>query len=323
MIIATGGTIASKKNLETARLSSGVIGGHELLGLIPDLDQNVAVEVKNLFGLPSSFLDLDMMLLLAQEIRKNLEAQEVTGLVVTHGTDTLEESVYLTDLVVCSEKPVVFTGAQRGPLELGSDGIRNFRDAIRVAACAKSWNKGVLVVFNEEIHTAAHVIKTDAYKLETFKSVDSGPIGFVDEEDVYYHSVPLGKGHFSISKISARVDLIKATAGMDGSFVESGIMRGVDGIVIEGFGRGHVPPPMMPAIKKAIDAGILVVVTSRCSKGFVRDVYDFEGGMGDLLKHGAIAAVGLPGTKARIRLAVAISQSHNPEEIRAHFSPKD
>lgn len=321
VIIATGGTIASRRNLNTSKLSSGVIAGQELIDLIPDLGPDVTVEVKNLFGVPSSFLDLTKMLELAKRIEQHLGAPDVKGVVVTHGTDTLEESVYLADLVVSSDKPVVFTGSQRGPLELGSDGISNLRDAIRVAACDRSRDKGVLVVFNEEIHPAAHVVKTDAYKLETFKSVLTGPIGYVDEKNVHYHSVPIRKPHFSIQEIGARVDLIKIVAGMDGSFITSAIERGVDGIVIEGFGRGHVPPLMVPAIKDAIAAGITVVVTSRCGKGFVRDVYDFEGGMSDLLAKGVIAAAGLPGTKARILLVVVLSQTRNVDDIRSHFSP--
>ena len=319
VIIATGGTIASRRNLNTTKLSSGVIGGQELLDLIPDLGLNVTVEVKNLFGVPSSFLDLNKMLELAKRIEQHLDAPEVKGVVVTHGTDTLEESVYLADLVVSSEKPVVFTGSQRGPLELGSDGINNLRDAIRVAVCDRSRDKGVLVVFNEEIHTAAHVVKTDAYKLEAFKSVHSGPIGYVDEKNVYYHAAPIRQAHFDIREIGCRVDLIKTVAGMDGSFIASAIDRGVDGIVIEGFGRGHVPPPMVPAITDAIAAGITVVVTSRCGKGFVRDVYDFEGGMSDLLAKGVIAGAGLPGTKARIRLVVVLSQTRSLEAIRSYF----
>lgn len=322
VILATGGTIASKRNLAVAKLSSGVISGQELLSLIPDLDPNASLYVEDLFAGPSSFLGLNEMFTLAKRIEQHLSAPEVMGVVVTHGTDTLEESVYLTDLVMTSEKPVVFTGSQRGPLELGSDGAANLRDAIRVAACTKSWDKGVLVVFNEEIHTAAHVVKTDAYKLETFKSVGRGPIGYIDENNVHYHAIPIRQDHFPISDIGADVDLIKVVAGMDGSFIASATARGVDGIVIEGFGRGHVPPVMMPAIKEAIGQGKVVVVTSRCYKGFVRDVYDFEGGMADLLAQGAIAGIGLPGTKARIKLIVVLSWTRNPETIRRYFTPK-
>jgi L-asparaginase len=167
---------------------------------------------------------------------------------------------------------------------------------------------------------AAHVVKTDAYKLETFKSPNSGPIGYVDEKHVYYHSVPIRHAPFNIQEIGARVDLIKTVAGMDGGFITAAIARGADGIVIEGFGRGHVPPPMVPAIRDAIDAGITVVVTSRCATGIVRDVYDFEGGMHDLLAQGAVAGTGLPGTKARIKLVVVLSQTRSAEKIRSHFS---
>lgn len=319
VVIATGGTIASRRNLETRKLSSGVLAGDELLNLIPDLDPTFPIEIQNMFGVPSSFLGPRKMLALALRIEQNVNDPAVRGVVVTHGTDTMEESVYLSDLVIESPKPVVFTGSQRGPLELGSDGICNLRDAIRVAATESSRDKGVLLVFNEEIHCAAQVIKTDAYKLETFRSEGAGPIGFVDEEMVRYHYTPIRSGRFPITEITARVALIKAFAGMDGSLVKAAITDRADGIVIEGFGRGHVPPDAMPAIRQALAAGITVMVTSRCFKGFVKEVYDFEGGTRDLLTSGAVAGTGLPGTKARIKLLVVLSHTRNREEIRSCF----
>lgn len=319
VVIATGGTIASQRNLKTQKLSSGVIAGHALLDLIPDLDRTLHIEVQDLFGVPSSFLGPSKMLDLAMEIETNLNQPDVRGVVVTHGTDTLEESVYLSDLVIDSPKPVVFTGSQRGPLELGSDGVCNLRDAICVAASEKSRQKGVLLVFNQEIHCAAQVVKADAYKLESFRSEGKGPIGFVDEDIIQYHSSPILSGYFPIKKINARVDLIKTFAGMDGHLVAAAVKDGATGIVIEGFGRGHVPPEAVPAIKTAIEKGIVILITSRCLKGFVREIYDFEGGTQDLLKRGAVAGVGTPGTKARIKLLVVQSYTRDMNEIRSCF----
>lgn len=321
IVAATGGTIASRRNPETGKLSSGVIAGDELLGLMPDLDQGLSVEVRNLFGAPSSHLGPDEMLALAKQVQSDLARPEVAGVVATHGTDTLEESVYMAGLVVSDDKPVVFTGSQRGPLEMGSDGVRNLRDAIRVAACEESRSKGVLLVFNEEIHGAAHVVKTDAYKLESFQSEGKGPIGFIDDEAIRYHANPILESPIPVSEIDARVDLIKAVAGMDGGFVESAIHRKLDGLVIEGFGRGHVPPGMMPSIKRAVEKGIAVLMVTRCARGFVREVYDFDGSLRDLLKHGAVAAPGTPGTKARIKLLLVLSHTRDPEMIRSFFDP--
>ncbi|MDA3787047.1 MAG: asparaginase [Desulfobacula sp.] len=319
VVIATGGTIASKRNLKTQKMSSGVISGDKLLGLIPNLDPALPIEIQNLFGVPSSFLGPDKMLELALAIEKNLNQPDVKGVVVTHGTDTLEESVYLADLVTKNPKPVVFTGSQRGPLELGSDGIHNLRDAICVVSCDSSRDKGVLLVFNEEIHCAAQVTKTDAYKLETFRSEGKGPIGFIDENTVQYHSIPILSDHFPIRKINARVDLIKAVAGMDGHLVAAAVKDGASGIVIEGFGRGHVPPGALPAIQEAIEAGIIVLIVSRCFKGFVKEVYDFDGGTRDLLNKGAIAGIGLAGTKARIKLLVILSHTRDMIQIQSCF----
>ena len=221
--------------------------------------------------------------------------------------------------MVNQAKPIVFTGAQRGPLELGSDGICNLRDAIHTAARKESRDKGVLVVFNEEIHSARHVTKTDAYKLEGFRSENFGPLGFVDGRDVRYYGTTLDREHFGITGITARVDLIKVVAGMDGAFVNSVVERGVDGLVVEGFGRGHVPPPMMPALRSAVEQNTVVLVTSRCQRGLVRDVYDFDGGARDLMLSGAIIAPGYPGTKARIKLLAVLSHTRDLEDIRPLF----
>lgn len=317
VVIATGGTIASRRNLETQKMSSGVIPGDELLGLIPNPDQLPPIEVQNMFGVPSSYIDPDNMLELAGRITTYLSDSYVKGVVVTHGTDTLEETVFLADLVIKSSKPVVFTGSQRGPLELGSDGISNLRNAICVANCDSSKGKGVLLVFNEEIHCAAHVIKTDAYKLESFRSPGKGPIGYVDEAKVQYHAIPIPSGYFPIKKINARVDLIKAFAGMDGHMLEAAMANGATGIVIEGFGRGHVPPAAVSAIQKAVGEGIVVWITSRCSKGFVREVYDFDGGTRDLISKGVLPCAGFSGTKARILLLVLLSYTRDIIKIRS------
>lgn len=318
VVLATGGTIASKRNRETQKLSSGVMAGDDLVALIPDLDQDLPVEVRNIFGLPSSFLGPDRMMTLAVKVQETLNDPGVGGVVVTHGTDTMEETAFLCDLVVRSGKPVVFTGSQRGPLEPGSDGATNLRDAIRVAAWDASRDKGVLLVFNEEIHSAARAVKEDAHKLEAFGS-PGGPVGFVDDRLVRYHAVPVRQAHFPISEITARVDLIKAYAGMDGSLIEACVNSGANGIVIEGFGRGHIPPEAVPAVETAVEAGVVVLVTSRCPKGFIREVYDFKGGTRDLIKAGAVPGTGLPGTKARIKLLVVLSHTGDIRKIRSCF----
>lgn len=319
IVAATGGTIASRRNPKTGKLSSGVITGDELLGLMPDSNQGLPVEVHNLFGAPSSHLGPDQMLALAKQVQAYLTEPEVAGVVVTHGTDTLEESAYLAGLVVFGDKPVVFTGSQRGPLETGSDGLRNLRDAIRVAACEASRSKGVLVVFNEAIHSAIHVVKTDAYKLEAFRSEGKGPLGFIDGDTVRYHYNPIPAPPIRVEAIDARVDLIKAVAGMDGGLIESAIDRQVDGLVIEGFGRGHVPPEMMPSIRRATARGMTVLAVTRCGRGFVREVYDFPGSLRDLLAHGAVAGPGIPGPKARIKLLLVLSQTRDAGIVRSFF----
>jgi len=319
IVAATGGTIASRRNPETGKLSSGVITGDELLRLIPDLDHRLSVEVHNLFGVPSSHLGPDQMLALAKQAQAYLAGPEVSGVVVTHGTDTLEESAYLAGLVISGEKPVVFTGSQRGPLETGSDGLRNLRDAIRVAACEESRSKGVLVVFNEAIHSAIHVAKTDAYKLEAFRSEGKGPLGFIDDEIIRYHFDPIPAPPIPVESIEARVDLVKVVAGMDGGLIESAIDRQMDGLVIEGFGRGHVPPEMMPSIRRATTRGMTVLVVTRCGRGFVREVYDFPGSLRDLMGHGAVAAPGVPGPKARIKLLLVLSHTRDSGIIRSFF----
>lgn len=305
-VMSTGGTIASRYNPETQRLSSGVLSGTSLVEAIPDLPEDLALEIRDFSNIPSSFMTPPRMLELSRAVAGLLEREDVRGVVVTHGTDTLEETSYFLDLTLHSDKPVVFTGAQRGPTELASDSIRNLRDAVRVAWEPGSRGRGVLVVANEEIHAAFEVTKTDAYKLESFRSPSAGPIGLVDHAHVCYRMQPPRPESLPVASADARVAVLKVVAGMDGTLVDAARSAGVQGIVVEGFGRGHVPPAMMDAIRRAVAADVLVLVTSRCGAGFVRDVYDFDGGGRDLLRAGALLWPGVPGTKARIRLIAAL-----------------
>ncbi len=319
VVLSTGGTIASQYNSKTNLLSSGVLAGRALVDLIQDAEEFETIEVRDFCNIPSSFMTLDRMLSLAAEVGSLLDREDVFGIVVTHGTDTLEESSYLLDLVLDHEKPVVFTGSQRGPLEEGSDGASNLKDALRVARHPHSWGKGVLVVFNQEIHCAREVTKTDAYKLEGFQSPNAGPIGFVDGETVRYHLLPQKQVHFQPQKLTAETTLIKVIAGMDGRIMKCAVAAGYRGVVLEGFGRGHVPPGMMSSIRDAVNQGVSVVVTSRCLRGYVREVYDFAGSASDLSVSGALLCPDLSGVKARIKLAVVLSMFQEREKVEHAF----
>ncbi len=318
-VISTGGTIASRYNPETNQVTSGVLNSRALLDQVLAIENPETIEVQDFSNIPSSYMTLDKMFALATEVRNTLAREDVSGVVVTHGTDTLEETSYFLDLVIDSGKPVVITGAQRGHQEMGSDVASNLRDAIRGARHDASREKGVLVVFNQEIHCAREVTKTDTCKLEGFQSPNTGPLGFVDGETVRYHALPIRSSHFLPLELTATTTLLKVVAGMDGTLVECAAAARYDGLILEGFGRGHVPPGMVPSIRSVVDRGLWVVVASRCLRGCVREVYDFEGGAGDLLANGVLLCQGLSGIKARIKLAVILSIFKERKDVERAF----
>lgn len=320
LIVFTGGTISMTNDDQT---SKSVISNNEsdLMSKISKRFHNFTL-VPHLYSMkPSPSITPDDMLEIGKLIDRYLVDDEYTGAVVTHGTDTLEETAYFLDLYVKTKKPVVITGSMRNFSELGYDGFSNLLSAILVASHPNSFNRGCLVVLNDEINSALEVTKTHTLSLDTFKSMEFGPLGIVDEQDViYYRDSAKKKYHLIPSQLTGRVEIVKVVTGQTGDIIDYFVNSNqVQGIVLESFGRGNVPPMMVNSIKNALSSGIKVVVTSRCPKGRVRDTYGYEGGGYHLKQLGVLFAGDLSSQKARIKLLLALSQSDSNIEKYFEF----
>ena len=319
LIIFTGGTISMEKNSLT---SKATIKDNQR-----ELLENIATELKDielkseLFSLkPSPAVTPDDMFSLAILTQQKLESPDIDGIVITHGTDTLEESAYFLDLFLETKKPVVFTGSMRNFSELGFDGLSNLVSSILVAASDQSKYMGVLVCLNDEINSAAEVTKSHTLSLDTFKSLEFGPIGIVEQDNVLYYRQAHHKSFLlQPTQIEKRVEIIKVYSGLSSDILNLLINNNVKGIVLEALGRGNVPPSLVPGIKKAIDLGIPVLITSRCPKGRVLDSYGYEGGGHHLKQLGVIFTENLNSQKARIQLILALGLTQQIDEIKKYF----
>ena len=299
------------------------LSGEEIVARVEGLNEIAEIEIVNFSLLPGPHMTPSKMLELARAAGERLGDESVSGVVVTHGTDTLEESAFLHDLVLDCEKPVVFVGAMRNSSELSWDGPANLRAAVRVAVDPGARALGVVVVMNDQIIAASEAVKTHTETPETFQSRDLGPLGIVDKDRVLV--LRDLKRHERIvptkipENLEERVDITQLAAGSDGRFIEFAIESGSKGLVIQSLGRGNVPVATLPAIERAIGMGIPVVITSRCPRGRVLDTYAYEGAGRQLKRMGAILGGMLPSHKCRIQLMVLLGAGYALEEIRASF----
>ncbi|HNT06569.1 MAG TPA: asparaginase, partial [Anaerolineae bacterium] len=270
--------------------------------------------------LPSCQFTIDHLWGLRQRVMQLLQdgtddRGSAPAIVITHGTDTLEETAYLLDLTVPSSVPVVITGAMRVASDPGYDGMANLLAAIRVASSPQSCGLGTLVVMNDEIHTARDVTKTDSQSLDTFQSPVWGPIGRVDVGQVRI-ARRIERSIIAPPRLEQDVVLLKLAVGMDADLVTFAVDRGAKGLVIETFGGGRVPPWWLEPIRHAAAAGVAVAVTTRCLSGNLGDPYRYEGAFSDLVEAGCLVAPGLNGPKARLRLMAALAAGSNADDVR-------
>jgi L-asparaginase len=290
---------------------------HKLLGSA-GLPGEIDLRAVDLFDVPSTFIGPNEMLALAQAVESALEAG-ADAAVVTHGTDTLEETAFCVDLLHADNRPVVFTGAMRAPELPGADGAMNLRDAVVVAADRDAAGLGVMVVMAGQIHAAQDVRKEHSTSLTAFGSGERGLLGRVEEGRVLWARRPLRARPQRPPALDARVEGVKCYAGMSEVLLRAALSNGADAIVLEAMGSGQVPPWIMPALREAASAGILLVVTSRCGEGpLLREHHGLPtrvpGDERDLLEAGALFCE-LPGTKARIKTIVGLSAGLSQTEM--------
>ncbi len=315
-VVTTGGTIAMAQD-EAGRGAVPALGSADLLSLLPE--GVGAVETEEFCNLPSAHFHLDTIWRLRTKVEELARRDEVQGVVVTHGTDTMEETAYLLDLTVDTDKPMVLTGAMRTVSQVGYDGIANLLAAIRVAGSSSAQGLGALVVMNQEVHAARHVTKTHTQSTDTFRSLEFGPLGRVDGDRVVVeHRVR--RQHIPCLGLVEDVHLLKLGVGATDRLLWQLIEAKSAGVVIEALGGGRVPPDWMPAIREAVQGGMPVVIASRCPSGRVYDAYGYSGAYRDLQAAGAIFAEGINGQKARIKLMVALGCTRDRSAIQALFS---
>jgi len=317
-VIFTGGTISMKVD---PRIKAAIpaLTSEEIMSMVTNIEKYSDIEIFNFSKLPGPHMTPELMVKLSNLVKEIIKRDDITGVVVTHGTDTLEETAFFLDLNIKSDKPVIVVGAMRNGSELGYDGPSNLSAAICTAISKESIGKGVLVVMNNEVNAASEVTKTNTLSLNTFKSLEFGPLGIVDNDEVIYYRDIKSNIFLDTDKVESKVALIKSGAGMDSEILNFCIESNYKGIVVEAMGRGNVPPLMVEGIKKAISQNIPVVIVSRCPTGRVLDTYGYEGAGKELRDAGAIFGYNQNGQKARIKLMLALSITNDMDTIREYF----
>lgn len=317
-LIFTGGTISMQTDAVTGA-AVPVLSGEQILAIAPGINELADLEICNFAKVPGPHMTPDMMLDLAREVKNMLARDEICGAVITHGTDTLEETAYFLDLIIDNAKPVAVVGAMRSSSELGWDGPPNLTAAVRTVTCEAARGLGVLVVLNDEINAASEVIKTHTESLGTFQSPDFGLLGIVDKDRVLILRRPAFQERIETTTVDTHVDIIKMAAGSDDRLIRYAVDSGAHGLIIEALGRGNIPLYALPGIEYAASCGLPVVIVSRCLRGRVLDDYGYKGGGHELRQLGAILGGWLSGQKARIKLMLALGLTRDLKEIRKIF----
>lgn len=307
IVFTTGGTIAMKFDPKVNGLVPAVSGA-DLAAAVPGLDKLADVEVREFSNHASCAMTPQKMFQLSQMIEEALKEEGVAGAVVTHGTDTVEETAYMLDILHKSEKPIVLTAAMRGAGDTSPDGPANIYCAVKTAASEEAKGKGVMVLLNEIIHAAGQVRKTHSANPDTFASPWWGPIGYCDVDRVVFRRAPLDRHTYSPKELTARVDIVTGQTGIGRDYIDFAVAQGCKGIVLEGFGRGNLPAIVEPAIKDATDKGVVVVITTRTPGGRPYQVYAYPGSVTDSRNNGAIHGGEFSSAKTRLKLMVLLSE---------------
>ncbi|HDB4415221.1 TPA: asparaginase [Staphylococcus aureus] len=316
LVIHTGGTISMSQGQSNKVVTNDInpISMHQDV-----INQYAQIDELNPFNVPSPHMTIQHVKQLKDIILEAVTNKYYDGFVITHGTDTLEETAFLLDLILGIEQPVVITGAMRSSNEIGSDGLYNYISAIRVASDEKARHKGVMVVFNDEIHTARNVTKTHTSNTNTFQSPNHGPLGVLTKDRVQFHHMPYRQQALENVNDKLNVPLVKAYMGMPGDIFSFYSREGIDGMVIEALGQGNIPPSALEGIQQLVSLNIPIVLVSRSFNGIVSPTYAYDGGGYQLAQQGFIFSNGLNGPKARLKLLVALSNNLDKAEIKSYF----
>ena len=321
VVLATGGTIAGAAASDVqAGYTSGQVGVEQLLAAVPQAKKLASLRGEQISNIGSQDMNDEVWLKLARRINELTAMPEVAGVVITHGTDTIEETAYFLNLVVKSKKPVVLTAAMRPSTALSADGPLNFYNAVAVAANQSAAGRGVLVVVNDWIHGASSLTKTSTTAVQTFLSPVWGLIGTVAYGDTEFYRGPVGRNtvtsEFSLDKVTAlpRVDIIMAHENMDGALIDAAVAAGARGVVIAGVGNGNMTQAALDALAAQAKKGIVCVRSSRVATGRVGRNVEVDDD-----KYGFIASLGLNPQKSRVLLRLALTQTRDARQIQRYF----
>jgi L-asparaginase len=315
VLLFTGGTI-SMQHVPASGGAVPTLSGRDILAMAPGIRALAQLEIDDWGHFPGPHMTVERMWALRGRIVEHLARPDVDGIVVTHGTDTLEESVYLVARSVSSDKPVVFTGAMRTSSDLGWDGPANLGAAVRVAASPSARGSGVLAVMADRVFAGLDVTKTHTHKLEAFDSPGLGPLGVIDDGQVIFRrALPSPSSILSPASLAEPVDIIFTFAGADSRLLDASRERG-RGVVIAAMGRGNVPSAMVGGIERWVAEDKPVVITSRSLAGRVGCTYGYPGGGRRLAELGAIFPGARRPQQARIDLMLALGSGLGVAEIR-------
>jgi L-asparaginase len=323
-LLFTGGTISMRVDPATGA-ALPALAASDIVALVPELRSVDDIDVEDFSRLPGPHVSPEQMWRLARRAAAWLERPDIDGLVITHGTDTIEETAYLLDLVLTSDKPVILVGAMRTVSDASWDGPGNLLAAARVAASPSARGYGVVVVMDEHILPAREVRKIHTEASGSFSTPEFGPLGVVDAGHVVFKRRPLSRPEWRdpesepglrVRRLETRVELVQAYTGMHDRVIRAIVDDDTRGLAVVAFGRGNVPPAIVPAIADASARGVVVTVSSRCVAGRVRPRYGYEGGGLRLVEAGAVLAGDLSGAKARLLQMVALGLTGDAAEAR-------
>ena len=319
--IATGGTIAMKID-PVKQAPVPAISGEDLLATVPDVAKYATIRVNSVSNVPSDYMDPPRWVELTKVVQEALDRPEVSGVIVSHGTDTLEETAFWLDLTVKSDKPVTLIGAQRNASASDFDGPRNLLNAVRISVDEQSKNKGVMLAMNNQINSARYVRKTHTANVETFNSGDFGFLGEVYPDRVMFANSPVRRQHIALTTNEMpQVEIFPMYGGAEGTALRSAVDRGVKGVVVQALGMGNMNVSMFEGVKYAISKQVPVVISTRVYNGRVLPNYGFEGGGKTVADAGAVMADDLSPQKARILLMLSLQNGVSSQaDLQAAFN---
>ena len=313
LVLHTGGTISMQADASGAVVTSQ----DNPMNHVTNPLKGIEVHALDFLNLPSPHIKPKHMLALYHKIKE--EADNYDGVVITHGTDTLEETAYFLDTMEIPHMPIVLTGAMRSSNELGSDGVYNYLSALRVASDDKAADKGVLVVMNDEIHAAKYVTKTHTTNVSTFQTPTHGPLGLIMKQEILYFKTAEPRVRFDLDCIQGLVPIISAYAGMTDELIDMLDLEQLDGLVIQAFGAGNVPKETAQKLENLLQKGIPVALVSRCFNGIVEPVYAYQGGGVQLQESGVLFVKELNAQKARLKLLIALNAGLKGQTLKDYM----